>query len=98
MTENDYVDININRHGGNKQSNKANVRVAPRKHSWRTKILGFIQYRASLGHGTTLKDVCQYFNKDRSQLSGRFTELRVKGFIENTGQERDGFTIYRLKK
>jgi hypothetical protein len=96
MPENDYVDININRHGGNAQSNKANKAVAPHKLNWRERILGFVSYRHSHGLGTTLKDAGVEFGKERGQISGRFTELKVAGLIVETGEERDGFMVYRI--
>lgn len=94
----EYVDININRHGGNKQSNKANVKVAPHKQNWRSKILGLMSYRESLGKTTTLKDACIAFGKERGQISGRFTELKAKELIEPNGKEREGFAEYVIKK
>jgi hypothetical protein len=69
MPENDYVDININRHGGNAQSNKANKAVAPHKLNWRERILGFVSYRHSHGLGTTLKDAALSSAKNAGKLA-----------------------------
>jgi hypothetical protein len=96
MPDNDYVDININRHGGNKQSNAANVKIAPFKLNWRERILGFMASRDTKGLGTTRRHAADYFGKEAGQISGRFTELKVSGDIVETGVTENGFMVYRL--
>lgn len=93
----EYQDVNINKHGGNEQSNKANVKVAPVKLNWREKILTLIIDRDAQSMPTSLLDACKYFSKERGQLSGRFTELKAQGLIEPTGVENsEGFMYYRI--
>jgi hypothetical protein len=86
----DFADITARKHKGEPTSVAANKRIAPVKANWREKVLTFIAEQGE----ATLMDACKYFNKERGQLSGRFSELRQLGVIKKVG-ERDGFNVYR---
>lgn len=96
MSQNPYIDITANNHGGNKQSQDANVRVAPIKLSWQERILGFMYERDTQGLGTSLMHAAVRFGKERGQISGRFSELKRDGQIEETGVVENGFMVYRV--
>lgn len=96
MSRNPYVDINANNHGGNKQSQQANIRVAPGKLSWKERILGLMSMRDEQGLGTSLRHAKEYFSKESGQLSGRFSELKADGLIEETQVVEQGYMVYRL--
>lgn len=94
--KNPYVDITARMHGGNKQSNAANNKVAPYKTNWREKVLGLMALRDEQGLGTTCRQAADHFGKESGHLSPRFTELKADGLIEETGVTENGFMVYRL--
>lgn len=96
LLSNSYVDINARVHGGNKQSNEANKRVAPFKASVRERILEIMRARDARGLGTSRRHAADILGKEAGQISGRFTELKVTGEIQETGRTEDGFMVYRL--
>ncbi len=90
-------DATYSRHGGNAQSVAANLVAHPTKQTWRDRVLTYMAYREQAGFaGTTLLDACRAFNKERGQLSGRFTDLSAAGLIVRTGNVLDGFAEYRI--
>lgn len=96
MSRNPYIDITAGVHGGNKQSQDANIRVAPVKLNWQEKILGLMAIRDEQGLGTSRRHAADHFGKEAGQISGRFTELKTDGLIEETKVVEDGFMVYRL--
>lgn len=94
--ENPYIDITINRHGGNAQSNAANKKLAPYKVNWRERILGLMAIRDEQGLGTSSRHAADYFEREAGQIAGRFTELRVLGIIEGTNVTENDYMVYRL--
>lgn len=94
--KNSYVDITANKHGGNKQSQDANIVAAPYKLNWQEKILGLMAIRDEQGLGTSRRHAADHFGKEAGQISGRFTELKVAGLIEETRVTENGFMVYRL--
>ncbi len=96
MSRNPYIDITAGRHGGNKQSQAANIELAPYKVGWQEKILGLMAIRDAQGLGTSRRHAADHFGKEAGQISGRFTELKVAGLIEETKFIEDGFMVYRL--
>lgn len=98
MSKNPYIDITAAIHGGNKQSQDANIKIAPYKTNWQEKVLGLMALRDEQGLGTSRRHAADYFGKEAGQISGRFTELKVAGLIEETGVVENGFMVYRLPR
>lgn len=96
VERNPYTDITAGNHGGNKQSNAANIVIAPYKLSWREKILGYMAQRDEQGLGTSCRHAADHFGKEGGQIGGRFTELKVDGLIEPTKNVEAGYMVYRL--
>lgn len=96
LFDNPYIDIAANNHGGNKQSQDANLVIAPYKITWREKILGFMAMRDEQGLGTSCRHAADHFRKEAGQIGGRFTELKTLGLIEPTGITEDGYMVLRL--
>lgn len=97
MNQATLFDATYSRHGGNAQSVAANVKAHETKPTWRHRVLTLMAYREAAGFaGTTLLDACRSFNKERGQLSGRFTDLSAAGMITRTGNVIDGFAEYRI--
>lgn len=94
--DNPYTDITSNNHGGNKQSQDANVSIAPYKLSWKEKILGYMAQRDEQGLGTSCRHAADHFGKEGGQIGGRFTELKVDKLIEATLNVEAGYMVYRL--
>jgi hypothetical protein len=93
---NEYTDITANKHKGNKQSQAANIKVAPYKLGMREKILGFMAIRDEQGLGTSCRHAADHFGKEGGQIGGRFTELKAEEIIEPTGITENGYMVYRL--
>lgn len=84
-------DVCYNRHQGNEQSVAANK--AANKENDRAFILKYIT-----DNGTAhLKQIASAMNKQVNQISGRISELKFDGLIEDTGYRRDGCTVYKPK-
>lgn len=71
-------DIAINRHRGNPQSKDANLRVEASKSVMRKRIVEKITKYGS----SHLKELCRIFDKHPNEISGRLTELKADGVIE----------------
>ena len=86
-------DICINKHGGNSQSNAANLRVD--KFNDCDIILAYL-----LKHKTgTLKEIARYMGKEKNEISGRFSELQHKlNLIVDTGDRRENCAVYAIKE
>lgn len=91
-----YTDITRNNHGGNAQSNAANVKLAPYKLSWREKVLGFMAQRDAQGLGTSARHFADEYGKEGGHIAGRFTELKRDGLIEPTGFVENDYMTLRL--
>lgn len=96
VERNPYTDITAGNHGGNKQSNAANIVVAPYKLSWREKILAFMAERDAQGLGTSCRHAADYFGREAGHIAGRFTELKADGLIESTRDTENNYMVYRL--
>lgn len=92
----EFEDLNAGKHGGNAQSNAANVKVAPFKINYREQVLGLMAIRDAAGKGTTLRDACGAMGKEKNELSSCFTKLKADGKIEPTGFVEEGFMVYRV--
>lgn len=77
-------DITRNKHQGNAQSEAANVRVHPSKSELKTKIINFIRERV----GSTTEEVSVSLNLRYTTASGRISELRRDGALEDSGKTR----------
>ena len=85
-------DISINKHGGNQQSNIANLKA--------NKIVDrriILEYIKENGTGYS-KQLSRFMNKGMNRISGRFSELKANNLIEDTGLTEEGCTVYRLKR
>ncbi len=81
-------DICANRHGGAETSVAANKTVD--KETDRLKILGLIKQYPIFGY--TLDELSMKMGRSPNQLSGRLTELRMRGliWISHTRKTRTG--------
>lgn len=77
-------DICARKHGGAETSIEANKRVL--KERDRELIYGYIKAAGSFGH--TLDELCVLLQRTPNQISGRITELRVKGRILTSDRTR----------
>jgi hypothetical protein len=84
MKKGDHPDICANRHRGDRESRKANLRV--NKSADRVKVLVLI--RASGKRGMTLDEASSTMRKAPNQISGRFTELKRRKQIEPNEETR----------
>ena len=84
-------DICIRKHHNNPNSYLANRKVD--KINDREIILEYLS-----NHETgTLKELARFMNKEKNEISGRFTELKASEVIEETGERREGCSVYQLK-
>ena len=81
-------DVCRSRHGGNEQSEAANLRVCKRK----DRELIYSLVKASPA-GLTLKEACLKLERTPNQISGRFSELKALGRI-TVGDRRDGCGVH----
>lgn len=85
-------DVTARKHGGHRNSVRANEKAEPYKATIRERIRVFV---VACGHqGTTLKEIAAKFGKQLNQISGRCTELKTAGQIFASGRDLEGFTIY----
>ena len=91
-----YRDVTASRHKGNQQSREANKKVAPYKASMRERIRVWIAARG--WDGSTLKEICQGFDKVPNEISGRLSELKAEEVIFNSGRRRDGCAVLVSEK
>lgn len=77
-----YVDVTQNKHGGNRESQKANIKAAPYKRGKREEI--YCWFKA---HGPSIaEDLLKAFPQWRySTVTARISELRRDGFLEQCG-------------
>ena len=84
-------DICKNKHGGNPQSEAANLKVD--KENDRTYVLRFIREHKT-GY---LKQIARVMGKQKNEISGRFTELKADNLIIETGERAEGCSIYKIR-
>lgn len=87
------ADICQNKHGGNAESQAAFESV---EHSI-TKMQSyvFLEVSKSLSKGITSKEVAEALGKPLNAISGRLTELAREGWIDRTGERREGAAVWR---
>jgi hypothetical protein len=88
-------DPDVSRGRKNKQSKASHERLKPYKTSLRFDCHIWIEMAKQ--EGRTLKELCFVLDKYPHQLSGRLTELRNAGAIYDSGETRDGCTVWRAK-
>lgn len=73
--EDPRLDITLNRHGGNAESNAAHQKIALSKENSRRKVY---EYALSCGdRGVTTDEVAAHFDTTPNAISGRLTELKA---------------------
>jgi DNA invertase Pin-like site-specific DNA recombinase len=102
MTQTDFIwDVTAGRHGGNKQSRAANLRINQFKETNRERIRS--QIAAAGFAGLTINELKIYDdNKQRfkpaNELSPRLTELVALGLIYPSGRQRESCSVYVARK
>ena len=86
-------DICENRHGGAPTSVDAFERIEKALPAARREVLGAIRREGDAG--THLKHVCRVLDKEKNEVSGRISELKKAGLIEQTGARREGCAVVR---
>lgn len=85
-------DICQNRHKNNPQSVEVNKTID--KAAWRQKICAY----AETVKDFTLNEMCRHFGKEKNCLSGRLSEMKMAGLLEDTGNTRERCAVLRLVK
>ena len=88
------TDITARKHGGNSASVEANKRAEPTKAVMRHQIFLWAETRTDF----TSKEIAREFGKPLNAISGRISELRATGVIEETGERREGCNVLRVKE
>jgi len=87
----DLFDICERKHGGNPNSVAANERIVPSKDAVRARVLEVVRLHSQI----TLAELAEMWGVEKNTISGRFSELKTRGLIEQRGR-RDGCGIWRL--
>lgn len=85
------VDVCARKHGGNRNSEAANKRVAPHKANMRERCRVFIGECGP--QGATIHELCKYMGKLPNELSGRLSELKRLGQVFESGRKRNGAEV-----
>lgn len=89
-------DPSARKHGGNRKSVAAFERIKTRVIGDQERVRVFV---GGCGwNGATLKEVAKAFEKFPHQISGRFTTLKQKGLIFDSGRERESCAVYVTEK
>ncbi len=89
-----YVDITANYHGGNAESQAANVKAAPHKHVDRQRILEFMRRN---GNETYVKEIIRELDMKHQTASARLSDLKADAQVVVTGEKREGCGVVRLR-
>lgn len=81
-------DITERKHGGNPESKAANLRIEPHKRTLRERV--YARLALAGNHGATCKEIAQLEGREMHAISGRITELKKLGSIQETARTRDG--------
>lgn len=87
------VDVCERKHGGNAESQAAFERLSEHLTESRQDVLFAVSKK--LDGGATSKEVADALGKPLNAISGRLTELAREGWIERTGERRDGAAVWR---
>lgn len=87
------ADVTANRHKGNAASIDANPSEAAKRESHR-QILAFISF---MGKATS-KAIARELGKPLNAVSGRVSELKALGEIEETGERDEGCNVLRIRR
>jgi predicted HTH transcriptional regulator len=86
-------DVTRNRHGGNAESEAANERVIDHKEAQRWHIYHHLKTNGP----QTSKEIRRDFPMNYTSVSARLSELKRDGWIESTGERREGAAVVRVK-
>jgi predicted ArsR family transcriptional regulator len=93
-------DITKNRHGGNEQSNEAFQKIESSLPDRRAGVLILIRNAAS--EGLTVHEAAELLGTTPNAVSGRFSELKKGGLIEQIGRRATptgcSAGVYRVKQ
>lgn len=82
-------DVSARKHGGNPQSENANLAAQPGKAKAREMVFNVLNIRGQ--RGATCREISQVLNKPMHAISGRITELIVEGRARRSAwRNRDG--------
>ena len=85
------VDPCARKHGGNEQSREANKKNLKRREAQRMAVLEHITNAGT--HGMSMKEVAKAMSTQFSSVSGRGTELKRLGMVEENGEVREGSAV-----
>jgi predicted transcriptional regulator len=88
-------DVCANKHKGNAESKEANAKASSGKLQMREYVLLNIEKAGD--YGLTCKELADKWGVGMNTISGRWTELKAAGLIEQIGR-RDGCGVYVIKK
>lgn len=88
-------DPSARKHKNNPQSRAAHKKVVPTKEVMWQLIMGFADSRGE--YGITLHEVAGALGKEKNEISGRLSELKMKGWLHETGAKRNGAAVLRAK-
>lgn len=88
-------DPSARKHHNNPQSVAAHDRVKRTKEETYKKIMALLNARGE--YGATSKEIAAAFGVELNTISGRFSELKAMGWIEENGSRRDGAAVLRAK-
>lgn len=86
-------DICRKRHGGARNSERANDRIQSFKPTLRNRVLAYI--RLNDDRGATSHEIAAALNKPIHCISGRISELKRDSMVIDTGEDRGGAAIIR---
>lgn len=81
-------DVTAGKHGGNPESKAANLKIEPHKRSLRERVYAHIVLAGTLG--LTCKEISLKEGRPMHAISGRLSELKTMGEIQESTRTRDG--------
>jgi len=83
---NDFKDITANRHGGNPESQEANVSIAKNKEAVRMEVFEWAKKQGS--KGITADETAAHFNCTHNHVAPRIAELKAMKVLVRSGERR----------
>ena len=83
-----FGDICSKKHGGNPESKAANFKIEPHKFSLRQRVYSRLVLAGT--YGATCKEISLLEGRPMHAISGRLSELKAQGEIQESERTRDG--------
>lgn len=81
-------DISARKHQGNPESKAANLKIKPHKFSFRQRVYSRIVLAGT--YGATCKEISLLEGRPMHAVSGRLSELKAMGEIQESQRTREG--------